>query len=212
MSITIRLLDSVPTIQTNVNTAIATFINDRLSSNLNTILRRTRDSIRLIVRRSPEIRSLENVDPLSLAGQFGFNISLTSITSAIINSIVDSTSVRLVPYTNSLRGGGLTITCQPVTFTNLLGLPQGHTVYMGGDLHWLNWLLTQGDSIIVVNYSYNPKTGLGRSGLGNMIPGGSFRVPPQYSGDIGNNFVTRALANPELEQLLTKIVRDTLNG
>lgn len=212
MSISIRLLDSVATIESNINTAIATLINTRLSQNINRISSLTRGYITSILLASPEIINLSSTSPLSLAGQFGFNISASSISYAIIKSITDSLEVRFVPYNTRLKGAGLTISCQPSSFSNLLQLPEGHTVYMNGDLHWLNWLLTKGDTIIVVNYTYNPQTGLGRSGLGNMIPGGSFRVPPEYAGNMQDNFVTRALSNQQLERQLTSLIRDILNG
>lgn len=210
MSITIRLLENIKDIQSNINGGIATFINDKLSSNTNTILRSSKEHIKQSILLSPEINSLSSSDPLSLAGQFGFNNNPSSIISAIVNSIVDSTQVKFVPYDNRLRGGGFNISCQPSNFLNLLTIPEGHTVYIGGDLHWLDWMLTKGDTIIVSNYRYNPQTGLGRSGFGNMVKGGAFRVPPQYSGDLTNNFVTRALSNPELDDKLTSLIRDIL--
>jgi capsid portal protein len=38
-----------------------------------------------------------------------------------------------------------------------------------------------------------------------MIPGGVFRVPPQYSGTVNNNFVTRALTGNEQDKAITQI-------
>ena len=77
-------------------------------------------------------------------------------------------------------------------------------------MHWLDWLLKRGDSIIVVNYQYNPQTGIGRSKLGNMVDGGSFRIPPQFSGTIDDNFITRSFSGPTQEQQLTKLFKDIL--
>jgi hypothetical protein len=118
--------------------------------------------------------------------------------------VVDSTEVKFVKFSNTLKGG-LEFNFQPSSFANLLALPAGHTIYQDGDLHWLEWLLKRGDSIIVTNYTYNPSSGLGRSGLGNMIPGGAFRVPPQFSGTEDNNFITRALIGPVQEKHLADI-------
>jgi hypothetical protein len=91
-------------------------------------------------------------------------------------------------------------------------LPQGHSVYYDGDLHWLDWLLNRGDQIIVVGYEYNPQTGLGRSKLGNMKTGGSFRVPPEFSGTQENNFVTRALIGASQEKEIAKILEKILGA
>lgn len=212
MSITIRLLESAGTIEANINTAISSVINNRISSNIQKITKNTKDYISSVIVSAPEVVALSSSDPSSLAGQFGFNISASSIISAIVSSIINSTQVQFIPYNSRLKGGGLNIFCQPSNFVNLLALPQGHTVYTGGDLHWLNWMLTKGDTIIIVNYSYNPQTGIGRSKLGNMKQGGSFRVPPQYSGNITDNFVTRALSNPILDKQLTDLISEILNG
>lgn len=211
MSLTIRLLDTVKSVESNINTSISSVINDKLSRNTSKIIRLSKEYIKQSILSSPEIAALSSSDPTSLAGQFGFNISASSVISAIVASIVESTQIKFIQYNNRLRGGGFNLFCQPSNFLNLLALPQGHTIYTGGDLHWLDWMLTKGDTIIVVNYRYNPQTGLGRSGLGNMIEGGSFRVPPQYSGNVTNNFVTRALSNPKLDQQLTSLVRDILH-
>lgn len=211
MSLTIRLLDTVQSVESNITTAIASVVNDKLSRNTTKILRLSKEHIKQSILSSPEIVALFSSDPTSLAGQFGFNISASSVVSAIVSSIVESTQIKFIEYNKNLRGGGFNILCQPSNFLNLLALPQGHTIYTGGDLHWLDWMLTKGDTIIVVNYRYNPQTGLGRSGLGNMVEGGAFRVPPQYSGDIQNNFVTRALSNPVLDQQLSSLIRDILN-
>ena len=109
-------------------------------------------------------------------------------------------------FDNSLNGG-LIINIQPTTFQNLLALGEVHVNYANGDLHWLDWLLTRGDEIIVADYYYNPATGIGRSRLGNMKQGGFFRVPPQYSGTTTDNFVTRALnGNNQINQITDIII------
>jgi hypothetical protein len=147
-----------------------------------------------------------------LIGQFGITISAASIINAIINSVISSTSISVVPYNNKLKGGGIEVNIQPNNFANLLNLPQGHSVYKDGDLHWLDWLLNRGDEIIVVGYEYNPQAGLGRSKLGNMKEGGSFRVPPQFSGTDNNNFITRALTGAEQEKQIVKIFENILGA
>jgi hypothetical protein len=115
----------------------------------------------------------------------------------------------MVKFDNKLKGG-IEVNFQPSNFVNLLSLSEGHIVFNGGDLHWLDWLLKRGDNIIVVNYQYNPESGLGRSGLGNMIPGGAFRIPPEYSGTDDDNFVTRALIGTQQEKQISKIFQDIL--
>ena len=52
-----------------------------------------------------------------------------------------------------------------------------------------------------------PGAGVGRSGLGSMKEGASFRVPPEFAGVMDNNFITRALVNQQAEQFYTNIFK-----
>jgi hypothetical protein len=212
MSITLKLLESVDQIENNILSAIATQFNASMKANKSRIL----DSIRLLIgpwiSSQPEMQSLLSGGTQSLIGQFGITISSASIVNTIISSIVSSTSISVVPYNNKLKGGGIEINIQPDNFSNLLNLPQGHSIYNDGDLHWLDWLLNKGDQVIIVGYEYNPQTGLGRSRLGNMKTGGTFRVPPEFSGISENNFVTRALIGGSQEKEIAKILEKILGA
>jgi hypothetical protein len=205
MTISLRITDSISVIEKNLNTAIASYINEKLTSNTNNIIAEISAHIPNWIISQPEINSLLSNDNSSLAGYFGIPSDVGSVVDAIVNSIVGSLSFKFVNFNNSLTKGGFEIYIQPSNFANLLGLKEGHTIYQGGDLHWLDWLLIRGDAIIVSNYQYNPATGLGRSGLGHMVGGGSFRVPPQYAGTITENFVTRALSGNEQDRVITNI-------
>lgn len=207
MSISLVIIDSIKTIEENVNSAIADLANDIIGKNINKISQSIKSLIPSWINAQPEIQSLLSNDPRSLAGQFGITGGTLGIVSSIINAVVDSTEIKLLKYTKNLKGG-LEIGFQPSNFVNLLSLGEGHTIYQGGDLHWLDWLLKRGDSIIVTNYQYNPRTGLGRSGLGNMIPGGSFRIPPQFSGTENDNFITRSFIGQTQEKQIAQILQD----
>jgi hypothetical protein len=208
MSISIVLTESEGQIGKNINAAIVTYINDTLSKNLNLIVNKVKLLIPNWVMSQPEIASLSSSDSLSLAGQFGI-VNGASAGQAIANSVAQATRIKFVKYSNNFNGG-LELQFQQADFNNLLSLREGHTVYQGGNLHWLDWLLKRGDSIIISNYQYNPATGLGRSGLGNMIGGGVFRVPPEFAGTPDNNFITRALIGTAQEQQITDIIQKIL--
>lgn len=208
--ISLKLTDNLQVIQNNVNKAIASFINDKISKNQTKVLLEAKQLAKSWILSQPEMLSLNSRSPESLVAQFGIPPnSISSIILAINSSILDSINIKYVKYNNNLIGG-FEINFQPKNFNNLLSLPEGHIIYKGGDLHWLDWLLKRGDNIIVVNYQYNPITGIGRSGLGVMIPGGSFRVPPQFSGTEDNNFITRALIGSEQEKQLALIMQKAL--
>lgn len=204
MTLSIQIIDSIKDIEKNINKAIAESINDIISRNINNIVNSVKNLIPSWITSQPEIQSLSSKDPGSLAGQFGIAGDTSMIITSIVNSVVNATEYKFVPYRANLTGG-LELRFQPSTFVNLLALPDGHTIYSGGDLHWLDWLLKRGDSIIVTNYQYNPQTGLGRSGLGNMIGGGTFRVPPQFSGTDNDNFITRSFIGSTQEKQIASI-------
>lgn len=212
MTITLKLVESLNQIEGNILSALADNFNSSMKSQKNKILQEVKLLIPSWISSQPEMQSLLSNDPSSLVGQFGITSSPSSIVNSIILSVVNSTTVTIVSYNNKLKGGGIEINIQPDDFSNLLNLPQGHSVYQGGDLHWLNWLLTKGDEVIVVGYQYNPQTGLGRSKLGNMKTGESFRVPPEFSGTEQNNFITRALIGGQQEQQISSILARILSA
>lgn len=204
MSISLRLLDSTKQIEKNINIAIANHINGIITREQNNIINKVKLLIPNWIEIQPEIVSLRSNSPISLVGLFGIPGDANASVDAIVRSVVDATSIKFSQYSANLKGG-LELQFQPTTFSNLLGLPAGHTVYNGGDLHWLDWLLLRGDNIIVTNFQYNPSSGLGRSGLGNMVGGGSFRIPPEFSGTKDDNFITRAFTNPFAETQLSDL-------
>lgn len=209
MPASIVITDSLKTIESRVNKAISELVNDIINRNLQSIVNSVQALIPSWISSQPEIQSLLSSDPSSLAGQFGIPGGNTGIVNRIIGAVSNATEIKFVRYNANLKGG-LELRFQPSNFNNLLGLPEGHVKYAGTDLHWLDWLLKQGDTIIVINYQYNPQTGLGRSKLGNMIEGGSFRVPPQFSGTEDNNFITRAFIGSTQEQQITNIIEKVL--
>jgi hypothetical protein len=210
--ITLKLLDSIDVIETKINTAIADLANKEISNSSAEILQKCQALISGWILAQPEIISLNTSSPDSLAGQFGLLPGQAmSATTSVIAAVKDSITVKIAKFNNKLQGG-ITVEFQPANFINILNIPQGHTPISGGDLHWMDWLIKRGDNIIVVNYQYNPKSGVGRSGLGQMISGGSFRVPPQFAGTEKDNFITRALIGPSQESAIVAIFRNVLGA
>lgn len=208
MSISIKLVDPLNKIEKDINNSIVQVINTIILKKTETITKSVKSIIPQWLKDQPEIQSLLSRNVGSLVGQFGIKNPQDAV-GAIINSVVGATEVKFVKYRSNFKGG-LELNFQPASFSNLLSLPEGHTVYEDGDLHWLKWLLKLGDTAIVTNFQYNPVTGLGRSGLGNMIPGGFFRVPPQFSGTDNNNFITRAFIGSNQEKQLASILAKIL--
>ena len=203
-SIFVKLLDSDNKIQDNMYSALVELINKKIIKNKDKTIEVFKQRIGRWVMDQPEIESLLQAGPDSLHAQFGlFRGSESAIVNTIISAIVNSFVVRVGKINKKLKGK-IEFNFQPTNFFNLLSLSGGHvTTLKGSDLHWLDWLLTQGDTTIIVGYEYDPERA-GRSGGGIMGVGSSWRVPPEFSGTTTNNFVTRAflLREKEISQVL----------
>ena len=209
MSISIELVDSFPKIKADIYKSLAIELNKRMKSKVRRAPRILRDRIKDWMREAVEIQSLLSQGiPSSLNATFGLTPGTPAeAVNAIVSTISEAITMEFKPVSNKLAGSVI-FRFQSTDFSELLGLPQGHQfTEMGTDLHWLEWLLVKGDSVIVKGYLYQPSNS-GRSGGGTMDIGGTFRVPPQYSGTASNNFVTRAFLgrDKELAKILTSFL------
>lgn len=208
MTLTIKLLESNSDIEKKIKTAIAEELNVLIKKNFKTAQKRIESSVSGWVTSQPEVQSLlrEGV-PNSLHAQFGLQAGQGLLSSIeIVNAIIASIEVR-VRQADAKLNTGIDFNIQPENLRNLLGLPSGFTQTEDQDiLPWLTWLLLEGSNTIVYGYTYVPDLS-GRSGGGTMEAGGSWRIPPEFSGTIDDNFVTRALSNrdKELEGILRGI-------
>ena len=207
MTLTIKLLESNSDIEKKIKTAIAEELNALIKKNFKTAQKRIESSVSGWVTSQPEVQSLlkEGV-PNSLHAQFGLQAGQGALSSIeVVNAIIASIEVR-VRRVDAKLNTGIDFNIQPENLRNLLGLPSGFTQTEDQDiLPWLTWLLLEGSNTIVYGYTYVPDLS-GRSGGGTMEAGGSWRIPPEFSGTIDDNFVTRALSNRDKE--LEGILRD----
>lgn len=209
MTITLEIIDSFPKIRANIHRALAVELNKRMSSKIRRAPRIFQGYIKRWMMESKEITSLLSQGiPNSLNATFGLTPGTPiDAVNAIVSAVSTAITVDFKPISHRLKGG-VTFRFQPKDFVDILGLPQGHQfTEMDVDLHWLEWLLTKGDSVVVKGYVYQPSNS-GRSGGGTMDVGGMFRVPPQFSGTIDDNFITRAFLgrDKELAKILTSFL------
>ena len=211
MTLSVNILETDSQIARAINKALAKEINSLINKNNNKVLRELREQIRTWVLQTPEISSLLTQGlEYSLNALFGLTPSSSpSAVDAIASSVAEATSITVNKVSERNLAGNIQFHFQPTDFGNLLGLPEGHQLSEEGiDLHWLDWLLTKGDAVIVQGYFYDPQ-GEGRSGGGTMKLGGSFRVPPEFSGTLDNNFITRVFDDKQkaIESILAKVMR-----
>jgi len=208
--ITVKIKESDAQLQRSINKAMAEYFNKRIRSKNRTVVGKIKRAVENWVLGQPEIRSLLNDGvPNSLSSQFGLPTgSSQSVVNSIVAAVADSTQIQITKLNDKLQGS-IEFRFQPSNFANLLSLSSGVvTTERGINLKWLEWLLLEGDRIIVVGYRYQPSED-GRGGGGTMLSGSGFRVPPQFSGTSDNNFITRAFSgrSSELTQLISGLFR-----
>ena len=190
-----------------INKALAKEGEQVLKKASSNIRKQVKEVVRRAIATCPEIQELSS-------GVLKFDFGLTEDPStAIINSVANSTRVSVSKI--SSRGGsfrgGVRITIQPSTFSNLLSLPVAEqAIEKGGSIPWLKWLLTAGDAIIIGEFGVEYEMGTGRSGGATMKKSEKpFKVNPLYSGDEIDNFITRAI-DPTIREI-SAIVRKELS-
>ena len=190
-----------------INKALAKEGEQVLKKASSNIRKQVKEVVRRAIATCPEIQELSS-------GVLKFDFGLTEDPStAIINSVANSTRVSVTKITSrggSFRGG-VRITIQPSTFSNLLSLPVAEqAIEKGGSIPWLKWLLTAGDAIIIGEFGVEYEMGTGRSGGATMKKSEKpFKVNPLYSGDEVDNFITRAI-DPTIREI-SAIVRKELS-
>jgi hypothetical protein len=118
---------------------------------------------------------------------------------------------------NSLVGS-VTVGILRTDLSDVLSRPEASFVSEKGyQVDWLDWLLTQGDRVVVGQYGFLPANKMtarsvaafSRTGLGIMRQANhGWSVPPEFSGTPGDNWFTRALA--AIERVMADILVDEL--
>ena len=188
-NISIRLLESDRAIVGKINNALAKEIDVSFKKKVPTINERVKRILSVALYSSREISSLSGG---TLSADFGLTFDPST---AIVESIVSTTTVKTTTIKASAAtiSGGLKITVQPIDYNNLFSLPVAEQIIKNGSIPWLKWLLTFGDTIIIANFGveYGP---WGRTGKAHMTRrSGPFKVNSAFSGNVDNNFITRAV-------------------
>lgn len=194
-----NIITSIKDVAKAINLEFASFLNKLFFKNYKTVEVNLRNAVKRWVSEQPEIVSIKAGGQNSLAALFGIPPEQAVVAAEEISELVANSVVIKIDKFDKNLNGQATFYFQPSSLSNLLDLDAGYVITdKDQKLHWLDWLLTQGDTTIIIGYSYEPSN-RGRSGGGTMETGGVFRVPPQFSGNINNNFITRAFQNREKE-------------
>ncbi len=164
-----------------------------------------RDAVDKAIRASPEYQSLLVGVLRNLFGLADPQKALNNIVAAVRNS------VQVTPSPS-----GVTVDILRNDLQDVLGVDgagyMSHSIRNNTDIWvpWLSWLLLEGSRIILVDWvAVVPHTpGATRTGGAVMVQpkktSRGFAVPPEFSGTIDNNWLTRCLqeAVPAINDLL----------
>ncbi len=131
----------------------------------------------------------------------------------IVKSIQNGLEVSVVPVAisgDTLRGG-IVIKMVRADFSDVLSVSGITYKTKSVEVEWLKWLLTYGDRIILANtsISYNPSASRPK-GVAAIDSGFGFRVPPQFSGTLADNWITRTFNVSVIQSKITEIIRRSL--
>lgn len=156
---------------------------------------------------SPTVRSLLGG---TLKDDFGLRSGEAS--SAIANIVSHLSNNVLVRALGIKNGIQISLNFLPGGFESILSIPGGSYKSKGGEVNWLEWLLTKGTQVVIADYAlFDGAEGSTRSG-GNsvMIPvvnKAPFRVDPAHAGTTADNFISRAI-NPAMEKIGKLIINE----
>ena len=198
--------------------AVAQELKATLDRTISQLIRKIRPSLIAYIenklRKDPN-NTYYSLDIGDLRNDFGFR-SGQNAGERVVKAISGSVEfTKLGPTSASLGGVRLQLLKGGIEF--LLDKDFGAYDSNGNTVDWLRWLLTAGDTIVVADYQVMKDKGTplkgSRSGYALMISpkmSKGFRVDPNHSGTIDDNWITRALAATEVDML--KKLQEGLEG
>lgn len=209
LTVDIRLLDTNAKIGRDMMNALLPEVKQYFNARIQRVENIIPDLVVQAIMSEPEYAALIGG---TLFHEFGIPDPAGRL-SEILSVIKNGTNIDIKSPSisgNSIKGG-FKFRMVKQDFSDLLALGGASFITEKGSvLNWLRWLLVEGDSVIITDYSYSVDgPGKSRTGLGVMISGGSWRVPPEFAGNIKNNWITRAIDKvmPQIEATVTRIMK-----
>jgi len=171
-----------------------------LFSKIGTISQNIKPKISLLI--SSELMNSSTVRSL-IAGKLRDDFGLKSgeaenAVGVIIENIADNISVKILRGSNQYIAS-LAIDILPSNIS-FIDFSAGSYQSSGGQVDWLNWLLTKGTQVILGDFWLfeNAKGPTRSGGKSIMIETGNvsrqpFRIDPEHAGTVNDNFITRSI-------------------
>lgn len=211
LKFSLKLADNSKDIGRDMCLALLPDVSKFLDNIFNTMKNTIPDIVINSISSQPEYDSLVSG---SLRSEFGIPDASSRI-SEIFQTIKSGVGVtRNKPrVVGSKISGGIKFQMIRSDFQDLLSLGASTlTTEKGSQLNWLQWLLLEGDSVIISDYKFTAGPSIySRTGSGIMqqSQGAFWRVPPEFAGNISNNWITRAIedASSEINKTITNLLR-----
>lgn len=211
MNISIKLLDSNSQIYKKILDALLpqvtqymTNVVQKLRSGISPILEKA-------IRNSPEYEAI-------LVGRLRYelgipdpSVKLEGLIDIWLNSIEFNYNKPII--SNNKIKSSFSVNMIRVDFSDVLSTDFAKVVdtVRGYELPWLQWLLLDGNKTIISDYEVLfGQNRASRTGFAIMTPSNnSWKVPANYAGTIGDNWITRAIdsASPEIQDLIDKVLQ-----
>ena len=210
----LKLKDTPSQIEDRLLGKIKLHLQSALKRSASAVQRRMGEVCESLITGETEYHQLLSGTLLGELGIPDVNAKLTHILQTIKRSVTVESPVVQV-YRQTIMGGML-IKMIKSDYLDILGLPDAsYSTLKGANIPWLDWLLLEGDRIIVVGYDVNldltPSEALSsRTGLALMTKGSGWRIPPEYSGVAQDNFITRAFDGASVEALLVNVIKEEI--
>jgi hypothetical protein len=211
LTFSLKLSENNGVIAKNIINALLPDIKNYFNNVTNKLIKNIPDIVIDSIISQPEYSALIEGN---LQYEFGI-VDPASRISEILEAIKNGASVTTQPprLVGNKILGNLKFGMIQKDFSDLLSLGAASFVTeKGSQLNWLEWLLTQGDSVIISDYDFIfGSSQYSRTGMGIMKQrnGGSWRVPPEYAGTTSNNWITRAIdaASQQIDQTINNLLK-----
>lgn len=210
------ITDTIDEITKMAMTELIRQINPMMASIANGIKNDLQKSVPLIFEMSPEYKSIARG---TLQAQFGLRPDeAEDKVKTIVETLAKSVKVDFtkLSYRGGKISGGFRFYAFKADFSDILSLDAAIQITdAGATLPWLEWLLLEGDKVIIYDYFFLPGNfKQSRSNKGIMVMGNTkyWRVPPIYSGIATNNWITRTInaALIDIETIVEQILKNYL--
>lgn len=188
----VRITDTSREMRDNLAREFFLEANKRVRRNAKSGLAQAKAATLHFLTNTDTYRSLVSGE---LAAHFGF-IKGESVLRPILNTFVESIHYRFDPF--SQNKGSFSFLGILDDYSDVFSLD---SAYIKGKnkpgittqypLPWLNWLLLQGDAILVKDYHIEIGGLKSRSGEAIMVRGGNWKIPSGFGGTAANNWITR---------------------